>query len=923
MDESRSQQAEQLFIEALELEPTAREAFLDRACGNDKALRRDVKTLLDASARSADYFDKLPERMGIARLMSGGADERPDAAPIAGEAGQQFGQYTLTEPVGSGGMGTVWRAARSDGRFEGNVAVKLLSRLAGGAAPERFALEGQYLAKLTHPNIARLLDAGVGPNEQPYLVLEYINGLAIDQYCDEQALNIETRIRLFLSVLDAVAHAHARLIVHRDIKPSNVQVSVDGTVKLLDFGVAKLLSDEPVAGSKALTREMGAALTPEYAAPEQLDGDAVTTATDIYSLGLLLWLLVTGSNPRETAEPRSLAELRALAHQEPTRLFAAVTSTPSLVELGRLAKSRGTSSSELLKTLRSDLDNIVRKALAVDPDERYATVADFAQDLRSYLQHEPVTAQAPTIRYRAQKFVRRHRGGVLAATLTVLALVSAAAITAWQGMEAQRQRDAAVYQQQRLQAANEFLTLLLDEVGPQGQPLTLIDLLDHGVAVLDRQYGSEQRFVGSTYYDIALRYAGIGQANRTLELLGRAEGVARAENDADLLAATLCAIARNEYRAQPETARQRVDEAMQWLESIREPASETQISCARAGAIVHELDNEPQAALDALLAAFDGYGLQPFPSAHTQGVLLNDIANMHYKMGRLDLALGANDRILELLRRTGRDNSLGFVIVSLNRATLLHTLGEIVAAYESRQALLPRLKELEADGLIPATFSVGIATSLMRLGRYDEALQTLYPYRADVEASGDLSHLAQVDVQIGGALALMGELAEARTYLDGAEEYLRRTPGVSRRTLNAAILYRAHSYLAEGDVPAAKQLVDDELAQAGATAGTLGNVPPILLRVAAEVYLAAQEPRQAEEFASALHEVAAAAARDAAMSADVGQALMFRARAKHLRSDSAGAARDVTQALPSLRNGLGTDHPDTRAAEALLALLES
>ena len=498
MDPSRSQQAEQLFIEALELEPSARGAFLDRTCGADTALRDDVKSLLDASARSADYFEQLPERMGIAKLMSSGIDGDPEGTRVVGAAGEQFGQYTLTEPVGSGGMGTVWRAARSDGRFEGEVAVKLLSRLAGGAAPERFALEGQYLAKLTHPNIARLLDAGVGPNEQPYLVLEYIKGLPIDQYCDEHALNIEARIHLFLSVLDAVAHAHARLIVHRDIKPSNVQVAVDGTVKLLDFGVAKLLSDEAVAGNKGLTREMGAALTPEYAAPEQLNGDTITTATDVYSLGLLLWLLVTGSNPRETSALRSLAELRALAQKEPTRLLAAVTSSPSLDELGRLAKHRNTSASELLKTLRSDLDNIVRKALAVEPDERYATVADFAQDLRSYLRHEPVTAQAPTIRYRAQKFLRRHRGGVLAAALTLLTLLSAAAITAWQGMEAQRQRDAAVYQQQRAEQAlvqvqaqrdratrlSEFLAGVFRASEPgeaRGRSVTARELLDQAV----------------------------------------------------------------------------------------------------------------------------------------------------------------------------------------------------------------------------------------------------------------------------------------------------------------------------------------------------------------------------------------------------------------------------------------------------------
>jgi serine/threonine-protein kinase len=918
MDQEQFRQVEQIFFAAIDLDPSARDAFLERACAGDTSLRGEVEALLDASARSADYFDKLPDRLGIANLLGGG-DGHAGTGRTVGEAGQQFGHYTLTEPVGSGGMGTVWRAERSDGRFEGEVAVKLLAQSAGGAAPERFALEGRYLAKLAHSNIARLLDAGVGPGQQPYLVLEYVPGLPIDRYCDDRALSVDGRIHLFLQVLDAVAHAHAHLIVHRDIKPSNVQVTAEGSVKLLDFGVAKLLGDEALQGGAALTRQLGAALTPEYAAPEQLNGETITTATDVYSLGLLLWFLLTGVNPRDTTKLQSLAELRALAQKEPTRLFDAVTGSPSEEQLSKLARERNTSSSDFLKALRSDLDNIVRKALAVDPEERYETVADFAQDLRRYLCHEPVTAQAPTIRYRAQKFVRRHRGGVLAASLTLLALVSAAAITTWQSVEARRQRDAAVYQQQRLQAANEFLTLLLEEIGPQGQPLTMIELLDHGVAVLDRQYGSEQRFVGATYYDIAQRYFGIGQVNQTLELLGRAEAVARAEGDADLLAATLCATARTEYRSEPETARERVDEATRWLAAVREPSSDTRVSCARAGAIMLELDNEPQAALDALQATFDWYDQRSFPSAHKQGVLLNDIANMHYKMGRLDLALGVNDRILELQRATGREDSLGFLIVSLNRATLLHTFGEVVAAYDSRRALLPRLEELEADGLAPAAFRVGYAVSLRRLARYDEALKTLHPYRDAVTASGDQYKLAQVDAQVGLLLVLMGKAGEALPYLDGAEEYLRRTAGAARRPLEVAIFSRALAQLSLGDVAAAKELVDAELDLAGASPGARGDATPGLLLLATTVYLAAEEFQQAEQFASAMHEVAVAAARDPAMSADVGQALLFRAKARRGLGDLAGANEDLTLAVPSLENGLGAEHPDAVEARALLA----
>jgi len=480
MDQEQFRQVEQIFFEAIDLDPSAWDAFLERACAGDMSLRGEVEALLDASARSAEYFDKLPDRLGIANLLGGG-DGHAGTARTVGEAGQQFGQYTLTEPVGSGGMGTVWRAERSDGRFEGEVAVKLLAQSAGGAAPERFALEGRYLAKLAHPNIARLLDAGVGPGQQPYLVLEYVPGLPIDRYCDDRALSVDGRIHLFLQVLDAVTHAHAHLIVHRDIKPSNVQVTPEGSVKLLDFGVAKLLGDEALQGGAALTRQLGAALTPEYAAPEQLNGETVTTATDVYSLGLLLWFLLTGVNPRDTTKLQSLAELRALAQKEPTRLFDAVTNSPSAEQLAKLARERNTSSSDFLRALRSDLDNIVRKALAVDPDERYETVADFAQDLRRYLHHEPVTAQAPTIRYRAQKFVRRHRGGVLAASLTLLVLIASVAVTTWQSIEARSE-------QKRAEDVKNFIASILLDANPYSGntgDLSVLDLLQQAEQRLD------------------------------------------------------------------------------------------------------------------------------------------------------------------------------------------------------------------------------------------------------------------------------------------------------------------------------------------------------------------------------------------------------------------------------------------------------
>src|ERR1700728_2141454 len=232
-----------------------------------------------------------------------------------GLAGQALGPYTLISQIGHGGMGSVWLARRSDGRFERKAAVKFVNiALAGRATEERFKREGSILGRLTHPHIAELLDAGISSDGQPYLILEYVDGEAIDQYCDEHKLDVEARIRLFLDVLAAVAHAHANLIVHRDIKPSNVLVTASGEVKLLDFGIAKLLADEgSSATATQLTLEGGGALTPQFAAPEQVTGGAVTTATDVYALAVLLYLLLTGQHP---AGPGS---------HSPARLLKAIT----------------------------------------------------------------------------------------------------------------------------------------------------------------------------------------------------------------------------------------------------------------------------------------------------------------------------------------------------------------------------------------------------------------------------------------------------------------------------------------------------------------------------------------------------------------------------------------------------------------------
>ena len=368
--------------------------------------------------------------------------------PAGPAAGHRMGPWTIEAPLGEGGMASVWLARRSDGRHDGQAAIKLMhGRLHGSRASQRFEREGRILARLAHPHIARLLDAGVaadglhGQSSQPYLVIELVRGQPIDRWCDECQLGIAARLRLFVDVVQAVAAAHAQLVVHRDIKPGNVMVDEHGQAKLLDFGIARLLDDAEDGTPHDLTRTGQRAFTPAWAAPEQLRGEPVSTATDVWALGVLLCHLLTGRHPSGLPWASDLTawmRVAAAPHaQRPSRLAAEGD------EAVALAAARGTQPLRLARGLHGELDQIVLRALAEEPGRRYASAQALADDVLRHLRHEPVSAVADTVGYRASTFVRRNRLMVGAASTTLLVLLAGVVGTTWQALEARRQRDAA------------------------------------------------------------------------------------------------------------------------------------------------------------------------------------------------------------------------------------------------------------------------------------------------------------------------------------------------------------------------------------------------------------------------------------------------------------------------------------------------
>ena len=432
MTNERWARLKELFGQALDLDPAERAVFLERVGGQDTTLRAEIESLLASYA---------PDE---AELLTSAGERSPTDWEIREG---RIDRYQIVRPIGAGGMGVVYLATRADHAYEKHVAIKVVqTRIESPEILSRFVHERQILASLDEPHIARLLDGGTTEDGLPYLVMEYVEGIRIDEYCDAHALSVAQRIALFLDVCAAVQYVHQRLVIHRDLKPSNVLVTADGVPKLLDFGLAKLLKPEPFGGPLDRTRADFRILTPRYASPEQFRGEMLTTASDVYSLGVILYELLTARSPYECSSD-SLEIARCVCEQEPKRPSTvavhpagATQSADAHATPEEIASRRGAAPQGLRRTLRGDLDAIVLKALGKEPRRRYGSVEQLAEDLRRYLRGQPVGAQHASFAYLAVRFVRRHRTGVAAAALIVLSLVGGIASTAWQARIARVER---------------------------------------------------------------------------------------------------------------------------------------------------------------------------------------------------------------------------------------------------------------------------------------------------------------------------------------------------------------------------------------------------------------------------------------------------------------------------------------------------
>lgn len=471
----RFRRLETLFHAALNVASDQRDTFLKNECGDDEVLLHDVQKLLEREQGGT--------ALGILSSFDAGVEEPIDIA------GERVGAYEIKSELGIGGMGTVYLASRADDAYQKDVAIKVVRDRLSQELIDRFRIERQILATLEHPNIARLVDGGTTDDGFPYVVMEYVRGRTIDEFCDLARLTVRQRLELFLQVCDAVQFAHRNLIVHRDIKPQNILVTGAGTPKLLDFGIAKLLTRGLEPGPAGLTVAAARRMTPAYASPEQVRGEPVTTSSDVYSLGVLLYELLTGCPPYQTATQSLVDVERTICDSEPLLPSSCVTSVDDRrpgQSADAVARARSTHPQRLQSLLSGDLDNILMMALRKEPQRRYVSAEALGDDIERYLTHRPVAARTDTWGYRTAKFVRRNRVAVAATVVVAASILTAAAVSVNFAISESRQRTLA---EQRFEDVRELATTFLydihDTLANEGLTATRGLLVSTGTDYLD------------------------------------------------------------------------------------------------------------------------------------------------------------------------------------------------------------------------------------------------------------------------------------------------------------------------------------------------------------------------------------------------------------------------------------------------------
>lgn len=828
-NEQRWQRLEELWAQALKLDRAARESFVLREA-KDEEERRDLLELLaqDQTRNGAGPFSRA----------IGNAIDRTTVDRQRSMLTKVIGRYRIVSILGHGGSGTVYLGERADKAYSAQVAVKIIDESAASSFGLRFQAERQILASLNHPNIARLVDAGETENHQPYLIMEYIHGVAVDRYCDSKQLDVRGRLELFLKICNAVQFAHQHLIVHRDIKPANILVTADGTPKLLDFGIAKLLNASDLTLAE-LTRMNDRLLTPEYASPEQILGERVTTASDVYSLGVVLYQLLTGLRPYTlSSSAASQLELeRLICVNDPMRPSAAVQSArynpPSDGQspIEDLGKARSTTPDRLQRQLAGDIDAIIMRAMRKEPQHRYGSIDQFMADIRRHLANEPVLARQGNWVYHSQRFIRRHRWPVAAGVSFVVFLIATTTMLSISRSATQRALEVATREYERAEAVSDFMGGVFEAADPfvnYGQELTAREVLDQASRNIEMNLDQQPavrarvlRAVGNSYRRMGLPNQAAAQLQKALEIEQalQPEGAPRlastlldlamAEREAGLIEqaalhfeqARRIDFIRPELKARllAETGKLQVvrSQSAQALQSFTAALELMRAAKGRrdpqVGSILSEIANihtwsdnlvAAEAAAREAVEIYSHVDVRQPDRVKADGIL----AEILFLQGRIAEAAPIFDRVLAAQRLLYKNNSkVADTLASLAQVRLAQ--GDTAEAEKlAREALdSHRLSGSTASEKI-AYLQVLLGTVLLKQSRPDEAAvlltDTLETFAKTLPP--DHQYIASTEHYLGEALAAMGKLVDAEAHLTAATNRWKRTDAPEWRSARSA-----------------------------------------------------------------------------------------------------------------------------------------
>jgi len=862
-----------VFDAAVDLPADQQAAVVERECAGDEALRAEVLSLLRA------YRSDSPLEAPAAAL----------AAPLfqpARAASDRIGPFRIVREIGRGGMGRVLLGERADGQFEQRVAIKLIQHGSPGVV-RRFVEERRILALLEHPNIARLVDGGLTADGLPYFAMELVDGEPIDRYCESRHLPLDARLELFARVCDAVAYAHQHLVIHRDLKPSNILVTADAQVKLLDFGIAKLLG---ATQGDDLTGTGLSPMTPQFAAPEQIRNAPISTATDVYSLGVLLYLLLTGERPYD---------LRGRLAADVERIVCVdVPPKPSSRAAGPLARR-----------LRGDLDLIVMTALQKDEQRRYQSPATLAHDLQRFLQGRAILARPDTARYRLEKFVRRNRTAVAFATATAVALVGATVFSIAQMREARRQQREALRAAQRATALSDLQSVLAgDARDPDGRPLPPAGRIAMAEGVITRRFGSDPALAASLMVDLSGRYVEAGDLKAQRAMLGKARAIALEANLGAEVALATCWRA-NSYWLEDilDSARADVAEGKAALARDKYRDHEAEATCLEAEGKLLQATGKPDSGIALLKRAVRIEEDEP-GSTEALG-RMNSLAEVLRLSGRIREAVPYFRRILAQLEALGYGETDAFPNVVNFLSTSLTDLGEWAVLDSTLRGYIRPREAAHGEGRVPTLLALLYARAKLRLGETDSAdLWLTRAMRDTTQGAG------QFDAYLASTLT---ELRLDQSRLKDARVVAAQLPAGRRGQRATAAMLRARLQRADGDPRGASAFLERELGTVwndGQQRLTLFSLP---LVTAGEWRLASGDARGADSLAVLARTAAAVDSVALVRSALAGRAELLRAQALRAGGRAAEARQAAERAVTALGNGYGPNHRWTRAARAL------